>query len=261
VEQTTGPLTYAKVAGYPTPTLRNSPRRKIQLDGMKAISKTTPTTSDKCSRQTTVSTLHNSEQPGTSTAPTPTEVGRRSEASNILHDSARPSSQLNKTPANLVKIQSDNRPEDSDNMATEENSLGIEDKNPQESHEMASEEELSSGDEDTKSYFERSMGSFFKGDFMTDDYREEILEKYYKPTCSLLTMARLHGAKKILEKRMKMDAEMIPEDTDINGKEAMQVISSYRFSEEQYQILCLLAGHKMATATKKMALYFKKNDK
>ena len=96
---------------------------------------------------------------------------------------------------------------------------------------------------------------------MTDDYQEEILEKYYKPTCSLLTMARLHGAKKILEKRMKMDAEMIPEDTDINGKEAMQVISSYRFSEEQYHMLCVLAGHKMATATKKMALYFKKNDK
>jgi len=41
----------------------------------------------------------------------------------------------------------------------------------------------------------------------------------------------------------------------------MQVISSYRFSEEQYHILCVLAGHKMAAATKKMALYFKKNDK
>ena len=95
---------------------------------------------------------------------------------------------------------------------------------------------------------------------MTEDYRKEVQDKYYKPTCSLLAMAGLHGAKKILEKRMKMDTDMIPEDTDINGKEAMQVISSYRFSEEQYHILCLLAGHKMANATKRMALYFKKND-
>jgi len=245
VEHTNGPVTYAKVASYPKPILRDSPKRKIQLDGMKSISKTTHTTS------------------GT---PTPTDVGSKPDASTTPPDSAYPLNQRTKTTANLTKtsqsvfstpIQSDNRSEDSDNMATEENSLGKEDKNPQESHEMASEEELSSGDEDSS--YERIIGNFFKGHIFTEEYRKEVQDKCYKPTCTLLAMAGLHGARKILEKRMKMDTDMIPEDTDINGKEAMQVISNYRFSEEQYRVLCLLAGHKMATATKKMALYFKKN--
>jgi hypothetical protein len=71
VEQTNGPLTYAKVAGYPTPTLRDSPRRKIQLDGMRAISKTTPTTSDESSSQNASTDLNNSPQHISKTAPTP----------------------------------------------------------------------------------------------------------------------------------------------------------------------------------------------
>jgi len=72
LEQTTGPLTYAKVASNPTPTLRDSPRRKIQLDGMKAISRTTPTSSNECSRLTTSTDLNNSPQHISKTAPTPT---------------------------------------------------------------------------------------------------------------------------------------------------------------------------------------------
>ena len=72
VKQTTGPITYAKVAGYPTPTLRDSPRQKIQLDGMRAISKPTPTTSDKSCRQNASTDLNNSPQHISKTAPTPT---------------------------------------------------------------------------------------------------------------------------------------------------------------------------------------------
>ena len=119
VEQTNGLITYAKVASYPKPTLRDSPKKKIQLDGMNSISKTTRTTS------------------GT---PTPTDIGSRPDASTAPHESACPSSQLTKTTANLTKtsqsvfstpLQSDDREEDSDYMETDdENSLDVKDINP-----------------------------------------------------------------------------------------------------------------------------------
>ena len=162
VEQTTGPLTYAKVAGYPTPTLRDSPRRKIQLDGMKAISKTTPTTSDKNSRQIHIV------------------------CNNPLHDScSSPSSQLTKTTAILTKttqsvfstpVQSDNRPEDSDNMATDDATLvDIEDKNQQDSSEMTSDEEVSESDEDcySKMYSYACSKAIQE---LNKDFRKEMLE-------------------------------------------------------------------------------------
>ena len=74
----------------------------------------------------------------------------------------------------------------------------------------------------------------------------------------MLARAGLHGDKNMLARRVKMELNMIPEDTNTNEKEAMQAISNHEFSEEQYRILCILAGHKMATTTKKMALFFKK---
>ena len=62
----------------------------------------------------------------------------------------------------------------------------------------------------------------------------------------------------MLARQVKMELNMIPEDTNTNKKEALQVICNHEFSAEQYRILCILAGHKMATTTKKMALFFKK---
>mgnify|MGYP000879862429 FL=1 len=74
----------------------------------------------------------------------------------------------------------------------------------------------------------------------------------------MLARAGLHGDKNKLAKRVKMDLNMIPQDTNANGTEAIQATHNHEFSEEQYFILTLLAGHKMATTTKKLALFFKK---
>ena len=74
----------------------------------------------------------------------------------------------------------------------------------------------------------------------------------------MLARAGLHGDKNTLARRVKMELKMIPEDTNTDEKEALQAICNHEFSEEQYRILCILAGHKMATTTKKMALFFKK---
>ena len=245
VEQTNGPITYAKVASYPKPTLRDSPKKKIQLDGMKSISKTSHTTS------------------GT---PTPTDIGSRPDAPTAPHESACPSSQLTKTTANLTKtsqsvfstpLQSDDRAEDSDNMATDDvNSVHIEDKNQQDSSEKTSDEEVSESDEVC---YSKSIVCLLKGKYkLNKDFRKELLENNFGSTCAMLARAGLHGDKNKLARRVKMELNMIPEDTNTNEKEAMQAISNYEFSEEQYHILCILAGHKMATTTKKMALFFKK---
>ena len=55
----------------------------------------------------------------------------------------------------------------------------------------------------------------------------------------MLARAGLHGDKNKLARRVKMELNMIPEDTNTNEKEAMQAISNYEFSEEQYHILCI----------------------
>jgi len=237
VEQTNGPHTYAKVASYPTPTLRDSPKKKIQLDGMKAISKTTPTTS------------------GTAT---PTDVGSRPDATTTPHDSAYSLSLLTKTTANLTKtsqsVFSTPLHDDTDNMETDDDdSLDVKDKN---SHEF-SDEDLNSDDED---YYAKTLVRLLKdkGYYLNKGFRKQILHCHFNITCSMLSRAGLHGDKNKLAKRVKLELNMIPDDTDTNEKEALQAICNHEFSEEQYRVLCILAGHKMATTTKKMALFFKK---
>lgn len=63
-------------------------------------------------------------------------------------------------------------------------------------HDMASDEEHSSGDGDF--FNERNILCFFtlKGYFLTEDYRKEVLDNYYKCTYFLLPMAALHHYKK-----------------------------------------------------------------
>jgi len=231
---------------------------------MKAISETNPTTWDESNAPSISTALHRSTHPSLKTTPSSTNGGSRPDTATALHDS---SSELTKTTTNLTKtsqsdfstpLQSDDRPEDSDNMATDDvNSLHIEDKNQQDSYEMTSVEEESENDEDT---FSKTLVCLLKGKGykLDKDFRKEVLENSFGSTCAMLARAGLHGDKNKLARRVKMELNMIPEDTNTNEKEAMQAISNYEFSEEQYCILCILAGHKMATTTKKMALFFKK---
>jgi len=238
VEETDGPLTYAKVASYPKPTLRDSPKKKIQLDGMKSISKTSHTTLG---------------------SKTPTE------------------------------IQSDNRPEDSDNMATEENSLGKEDKNPQESHEMASEEELSSGDDkddenssenhddsantdsdhdredppiDEANFFQQNTLEQILTDLLQDkieaskfpsNFRNVIKDRFLQPACTLLDNDNLRLAKKLLTERSKMKAENLPKEMFTSKHDILRTIGPYRFTDDEYGILLLLVLHNLLSVAKKVA--------
>ena len=98
---------------------------------------------------------------------------------------------------------------------------------------MTSDEEVSESDEDccSKSLVRLLKG---KGYSLDNDFRKELLEHDFKSTCAMLARAGLHGDKNTLARRVKMELNMIPEDTNTNEKEALQAICNYEFSEEQY---------------------------